>query len=373
MLNIPLAKPDLNGNEIKNTLHCLITNWISSQGDFVNQFETEFAKYCGVKYGIATANGTVALHLALTALEIGAGDEVIVPDLTFISPINMIIFSGARPVLIDVLPNNGTIDPQEIKKNITPRTKAIIAVHLYGQPCQMDKIMALAKKHNLFVIEDCAEAHGAKYQNQKIGGFGVISCFSFFANKIITTGEGGMCLTNDQKLAEKMRVLLNHGMNKKNKKYWHEILGFNYRLTNLQAGIGLAQLEKIDLALLMRSRISSLYNFYLKNTFDKIKSLEKLPNANPVCWFYSLIINEDNLRDKLLEKLKENNIETRPFFYPAHIMPPYQKYIRPGQHFPVSEDLAARGFNLPTFVGLKELQIKYICEILEKNLSDFYN
>ena len=238
-IHISLAQPQLSGNEYKYLMDAFLSTWISSIGSYISRFEETFSNYCGVKYGIATSNGTTALHLALSALDIGSGDEVIVPDITFAATINAVLYTGAVPVIVDVEEDSWCIDPDEIEKAITPKTKAIIPVHIYGQPCNMDAICAIARKNNLYIIEDCAEAHGAEWKNGKVGSFGIISCFSFFGNKVITTGEGGMCITDSIELNEKMRILRDHGMSRK-KKYYHEVIGFNYRMTNLQAAIGLS-------------------------------------------------------------------------------------------------------------------------------------
>lgn len=368
---IPVAEPVMCGNEKKYIEECLDTNWISSGGRFIKKFEDDFASYCGRKYAIATSNGTTALHLALTVLGISRGDEVIVSDLTFVSPVNTIIYTGATPVLVDVDKDYWNIDPMKIEQSITPQTKAIIAIHLYGYPCKMDEILALAQKYNLFVIEDCAEAHGAKFGDQRVGSFGDISCFSFFGNKIITSGEGGMCLTDNEVLAEKMKTLLNHGMSRE-KKYWHDVVGFNYRMTNLQAAIGLAQLEKIDFLLKNKNQISKKYNENLKDLGDLIIMPKKNNWAEPVCWMYSILINQDKAgvdRDELIKKLKEENIDSRPFFYPIHQMPPYQKYQGP-KEFPVTDYLSAKGLNLPSGANLSEEEIYYISNKIKNLLKN---
>lgn len=364
---ISLARPVLKGNEAKYVQECLKTGWISSQGKFVRKFEKSFARYCKVKYGVANSNGTVALHLALLALGIKAGDEVIVPDLTFVSPANAAIYVGARPVFVDVDKETWNIDTAKIEKAITSKTKAIIAVHLYGRPCQMRPILKLAKKHNLFIVEDCAEAHGAQYHGKKVGSFGDISCFSFYGNKIITTGEGGMCLTNDKKLAEKMRLFLNQSMDPK-KKYWHNQIGFNYRLTSIQAAIGLAQLEKINWLLRKRTKIADLYDHFFKDV-PGITVAKPEPNTKLVCWMYSILVDpriSGISRDQLMARLKKNNIETRPLFYPLHQMPPYKKYVKKGQTFKATEYLSARGLNLPSSSDLTREEISYVASSVIK-------
>ncbi|KKM16310.1 hypothetical protein LCGC14_1687160, partial [marine sediment metagenome] len=243
---IPVAEPILGEEELKNVIEAIKTGWISSKGKFITEFENGFARYCGVKFGVTTSNGTAALHLALKALGIKEGDEIIIPDLTFVATASTVKYCNAKPVLVDIHPNYWCIHPEKIEEMITSKTKAIIPVHLYGNSCDMDPIMHIAREHDLYVIEDAAEAHGGKYKGKMLGSFGDISCFSFYANKTITTGEGGMCLTNDKDLAEKMINLRDHGMNKE-KRYWHDIIGYNYRMTNLQAAVGVAQLAKLSI------------------------------------------------------------------------------------------------------------------------------
>lgn len=311
--HIPLVAPNLKGNEFKYLVDAFLSSWISSSGHYIERFENNFAGYCECKHGVAVSNGTAALHLALLACGIGPEDEVIVPDLTFASPVNMVIHSSAKPVIVDVEPDSWCIDPDEIEKAITSKTKAIIIVHLYGQACDMNRIMAIAKKHKLFVIEDCAEAHGAVYAGKKVGSFGAVGCFSFFGNKVITTGEGGMCVTNSQEMNEKMRVLRDHGMNR-NKKYWHDVVGFNYRMTNLQAAIGVAQLERIGDVLKERADVEKRYRKLLEE-FDFIEfQKDGLFKRNKITWLVSVLIN-DGKRDHYLEQMKKNGIDARPFFF----------------------------------------------------------
>ena len=242
---IPVAEPSFDEEELKNVVEAVKTGWISSKGKFVKEFEENFANFIGTKYGVATMNGTAALHLALKALNISKGDEVVIPDLGFIATANSVTYCNAKPILVDSHPDYWCIDPFKIEEKITQNTKAIIPVHLYGHPCDMDPIMEIAESHNLYVIEDAAEAHGAEYKGKIVGGFGDINCYSFFANKVITTGEGGMCLTDNDELYQKMILLRDHGMNPQ-KRYWHDFIGFNYRMTNLQGAVGVAQLKKID-------------------------------------------------------------------------------------------------------------------------------
>lgn len=363
---IPIASPILKGNEFRYVFECLSTNWISSQGKFVNQFESEFAKYLGVKYAVATSSGTTALHLALAALGIKGPDKVIVPTLTFIATANAVTYTGATPVFADSERETWNISPRDIERKITPEVKAIIPVHLYGQPAQMDEIMAIARKHNLYVIEDAAEAHGAEYKKQKVGTLGDIGVFSFFGNKILTTGEGGMLVTNDDAICRKARILRDHGMSPE-KKYWHQEIGFNYRLTNIQAAIGCAQLEQIEVFLQEKQRIRDTYTYYLRENKNII-----LPPlhawARNVNWLFSIVLDQKfdaAHRDKLLDLLKKNNVECRPFFYPIHQMPPYHSH----ETLKEAEWLAANGLCLPSYVGIREEAIKAICEILLRSIN----
>lgn len=367
---IQVSKPSLGREELNNVIEAIKSSWISSKGKFITEFEKEFAEYCGAKYGIATFNGTVALHLALRALMIDKGDEVIVPDLTFIATANVVTYCNAKPIFIDSHPDYWCIDPEKIEEKITTKTKAIIPVHLYGHPCDMDAIMKIAKKHGSYVIEDAAEAHGARYKGKKVGSFGDISCFSFYGNKIITTGEGGMCLTNDQELAEKMRILRDHGMNP-DKRYWYDVIGFNYRMTNVQAAIGIAQLKKINKFIKRKRQIASKYNDELKD-FEKENLITLHPEmlwAKSVYWMYSILVEEKFgiSRDKLIYLLKKQNIETRPFFYPIHIMPPYNKTKCSINN--TANNISLKGINLPSSSALKDSEIQYVIECLKNNIK----
>ena len=365
-IKIPAAEPSLGKEELNNVTEAVKSGWISSKGKFIPEFEEKFAQYCEVKYGVAVSNGTAAIHLALTALVIRERDEVIVPALTFIATANTVRYTGAKPVFVDSHPDYWCIDPQKIEEKITSKTKAIIPVHLYGHPCDMEPIMKIAKKYNLYVIEDAAEAHGAEYKGKKVGSFGDISCFSFYGNKIITTGEGGMCLTNDKKLAEKMKILRDHGMNP-NKQYWYDMIGFNYRMTNMQAAIGLAQLQKIDKFVEKKRQIAKWYSGYLQDLEKKriIKLHPEMPWAKCVYWMYSILIEDksDKRRNELERKLGENGIETRPFFYPILTMPPYYTNR---VDFTVAEELSNKGINLPSSVKLSKDDIQKICKTIKR-------
>jgi len=370
MEKIPIAKPSFSGNELKYVTECITTGWISSIGKFVMKFEEAIASFHGMKHGIATSSGTTALHLALAAIDIKENDEVIIPDITFIATANSVKYCNALPKLIDVNANDWNIDISILERSINENTKAVIPVHLYGNPARMNEIMKIAGKYKLAVIEDCAESFGAEVGNKKTGSFGLINCFSFFGNKIITTGEGGMCLTNDDSLAEKMRMLRDHGMDK-NKKYWHTVTGFNYRMTNLQAAVGLAQFEQFNKFYEARDFIFKEYISLLKD-YPFITFQETNSNKN-VNWSSTVRISGINqqIRNKIIDDLLESGIESRPFFYPLHTMPPYSDNVYHASGFSVANSLADEGITLPTFVDINREQIKYICEHLilsiEKN------
>jgi perosamine synthetase len=354
---IPLAEPVIGDEEIQYVMEAVKSGWVSSKGPFIDEFEKSFSSYIGVKHGIATSNGTAALHLALLALGIGKGDDVLVPSFTFVATANAVKYTGAEPVFVDSHPEYWCLNPSEIEKRVNRRTKAIIAVHLYGHPCHMTEVMRAAKDHKLHVIEDCAEAHGAEYNGIKVGSFGVINCFSFYGNKIITTGEGGMCLTDDDELAEKMRILTNHGMNP-NKKYWHDIIGFNYRMTNLQAALGVAQVKRIDSLVAKKRKIAAEYNELLSG-LSKITLPKEMPWAKSTYWLYSILL-KNQLRDNAIKELEKQGIETRPFFYPLHTLPIYAG----GGVLPISEKLSAMGISLPSGPQLEKDQIQYVAESL---------
>ena len=360
---IYVSEPSLSEEELKNVIEAVKSGWISSKGRFIEEFEQNFSNYCDRKYGVATSNGTVALHLALKALGIGDGDEVIVPDLTFIATANTVAYCNAKPVFVDSHPDYWCIDPERIEEKITTRTRAIIPVHLYGHPCDMDMIMKIAEEYNLYVIEDAAEAHSAEYRGKKAGSFGDISCFSFYGNKIITTGEGGMCLANNEELAEKMRILRDHGMNP-DKRYWYDVIGFNYRMTNLQAAIGVAQLKKLDEFVEKKRKIAKFYSEKLNELEEKelITLQPEMPWAKCIYWMYSILIEDkfSRSRDELMQELKENGVETRPFFYPIHLMPPYKNK----ENFVVAEKISRKGINLPSGVKLPDNDIELISKFI---------
>jgi len=360
---IQVMEPVLDGNELEYVSDCIKTNWISSQGKYVRQFESLFASYCSMPYGLAVSNGTVAIHLALEALGIGPGDEVIVPDLTFAATINAVLYARATPVIVDIEPVTWNIDPKQVEKAITTKTKAIIPVHLYGQACQMDELREIAEKHKLFIIEDCAEAIGTQYKGRPVGSFGDISTFSFFGNKTITTGEGGMLVFKDKKLFERASILRDHGMSK-HKKYWHDEVGYNYRMTNMQAAIGVAQMERVDAFVSHKRRLGVLYDSLFANT-AKITTPARTDSSDNSYWLYTILLDTASgiARDELIKKMLMNGIETRPVFFPLHKMPPYAQFARGGT-FPVACDVSARGISLPSSVFIKKEEVEGICKVL---------
>jgi perosamine synthetase len=371
---IPVCIPWLPGKEHEYVNEALKTNWISSSGKFINEFETKFASFCNTKYGISCSSGLGALHLACVALDLKKGDEVIVPTFTMAASINSIIFTGANPVLVDADPDTWCIDEKKIEEKITLKTKAIMPVHIYGHPCNMDKIQELAKKHNLKIIEDAAEAHGVEYKGKKCGSLSDIGCFSFYSNKILTTGEGGMCVTNSKALAEKMKRLRNHAFDIP--RFIHKEVGFNYRLTNIQAAIGLAQTENAGFLVQARRNTGLKYN----NALSEIKGLS-LPMEKKYAkngyWMYGVVLNNsiNQTKEQVMEKLKEKGIDTRSFFVPMHKQPAYfNKTVENAPdcsgNFPVAENLGERGFYLPSSSNLSDENITYIAKSLKEILND---
>lgn len=360
---LPVAEPALVGREKEYVMDCLDSTWISSNGAYIQRFEESFAEFCGVKHAVSVCNGTAALHVALLALGVGPGDEVIIPDLTYVATANAVVYCGAKPVFVDSELETWNMNPAQIEEKITPLTRGIIVVHLFGHPVDMDPILAIAERHALFVLEDAAEAHGAEYKGRKVGNMGHMSTFSFYGNKIITTGEGGMVVTNDDFLARHARQLKGQGQDFE-KRYWFPILGYNYRMTNIQAAIGLAQLEKINWYLERRRQNAQWYLEFLGDSLFLRLQPEK-PWAKNVYWINSVVLESDYpmSRDSVMTELAKQGIETRPFFYPMHILPIY-KTIAAGQPFPVAESVSARGINLPSSANLNREDIAYIADAL---------
>ena len=355
----PLARPSITELEEDYVVRAVKSGWISSLGPFVTDFEQRFATFCGASYGIAVSNGTVGLHLTLRALKIGPGDEVVVPDLSFIATANAVLMAGATPVFCDIDRDTMSIDPARIRPKITRRTRAIVAVHLYGHPADMDAINEIASEYELPVIEDAAEAHGAKVRGRRVGGLGTCGVFSFYANKNLTTGEGGMITTQDLRLAERCRYLRDHAMSK-SQRYWHEELGYNYRLTNIQAAIGCAQLDRVESILSAKNEIFEWYRYNLEST-PQIRLNRTASWATNSYWLVCLeVINSPPLRRNcLMEALRAKGVDTRPYFYPMSDMPYFQT-----ADTPVAHEVARIGLNLPTFVGLTRNDIDYICSAI---------
>lgn len=364
---IPIYKPIIAETAKQYVNECLESSWISSKGKYVKMFEDRFSLKTDIKYATSCCNGTSALHLSLAALGIGEGDEVIVPTFTYIASVNAIRYTGATPVFVDCLKDTWQIDPDDVKKKITSKTKAIMVVHLYGHPADMSEIQYMAhnRKRPLFIIEDCAEAFGSKYLNKHVGQFGDIAAYSFFGNKTITTGEGGMVVTNNESLHNRVEKLKGQGL-AKGRQYWHDVLGYNYRMTNIQAAIGCSQLEISDTVLKTKRSIAQQYIGHFENS--PISWHREAPNVQHSYWMFSVTmdINEEQ-RNKMMEiLLKDKKIETRPLFYPIHTMPMYShKY----ESHCVSEVLHRTGFNIPSFPELKFEQIEHIAD----SIKEIYN
>lgn len=364
MRKVSLVQPDLSGNEYRYLVECVDTGWVSSKGKFIHLFENRFAEFIGTKYAVSTNSGTAALHLALVALGLSSNDEVLVPDLTFVATANAVAYTGAKPVLVDVDRNSWNIAPEHILEKITPHTKAVIVVHLYGNPVDMTSISKIAKKYGLYVIEDAAEAHGAQHRNKTVGSLGDIGCFSFYGNKIITTGEGGMITTNSKRIADKVRFLRDHAMDK-TRSYYHPCIGFNYRMTNLQAAIGLAQLERIDSFISKKLSVAAKYDQLLHRLDSLIELPPRTSGLKNVFWMYSIVLKRRKLRDKLRQYLAKNGIESRPFFVPLHHMPMYREL----NTYPNSNYLSKNGISLPSNIFLTDSDIEYVSQTIRSFAS----
>jgi perosamine synthetase len=353
---LPVAEPDLGPLEEKYVLDALRSGWVSSIGAYIQRFESQFAAFCGVKHAIAVSNGTVAIHLALVAAGVGPGDEVIVPALTFVATAAAVRHAGAEPVFVDSEPEIGTLDPKAVERALSSKTKAIIPVHLYGHPADMDPILEIARARSLVVIEDAAEAHGAKYKGRVVGSMGKMGTYSFYGNKILTTGEGGAVVTNDDTMAARLRFLKDHAMDPK-RRYWHPEVGYNYRMTNLQAAMGCAQLERFAELTARRQRLVDLYRQAFAGGGVKINPSK--PWAEPIPWLVCAIMPAGTKRaerDALMASLKEQGVDSRPYFHLLSNMPPYVTCQRVGLHgeeLAAAEDISRRGLNLPTVTTMK--------------------
>lgn len=359
---IPVYRPLIGPRERDYVLEAVDSTWISSKGKFLDRFESEFPAYLGSRFGVATCNGTVSLHLALLALGIGPGDEVIVPTLTYVASVNAITYTGATPVFVDSEPDYWNLDPRLIEPLITERTKAIEVVHLYGHPADMDPIIDVANRHGLAILEDAAEAHGAEYRGRKVGTFGAAASFSFFGNKVVTTGEGGMVVTDEEELASACSHLRGQGVSP-TRTYWHDVVGYNYRMTNIAAAIGVAQLERIEDVLARKREIARLYAERLDG-ISGVTFQHEADWAKAVWWMASILV-DPSVRDELMRFLAESGVETRPFFFPAHELPMYPREIA----YPVAERLGASGINLPSFPELTVDEIDTVCDLIIRFMS----
>ena len=359
---IPVCEPLITEQEMELVLDCLKSGWISSAGSYIDRFENEWAAYCGMEHGIAVSNGTTALQICVDLLDLQPKEEVIMPAFTIISTAQAVTNAGGVPVLVDMDPSNWQMDVTQIEGKITSRTRAIMPVHIYGHPADMDPILSLAKKYNLTVIEDAAEVHGAEYKGQKCGGIGDISAFSFYANKLITTGEGGMVLTKDAGLADRARSLRNLCFQRK-RRFLHDEIGYNYRLTNIQAALGVAQLARIDQIVERKRAIAMRYLSNLSGTIGIDLPVEE-PWAKNVFWVFGIVLDEQTGIDaiQLGQRLADKGIQTRPFFLGMHEQPVFQRMgLFLGEQYPVTEHLSRQGLYLPTGLSITEDQIDQIC------------
>ena len=360
-MNYPVYKPLLFGNELEYVNDCLNSTWISSKGKYISLFENSFKEFLGLENTSSVSNGTVALHLAMLALGIKEDDEVIVPTFTYVASVNAIKFVNAKPVFVDSDIKDWNIDTTKIENKITPKTKAILAVHLYGASCNMDDLVSICKKHNLFLIEDVAEGFGTKFNGKYAGSFGDVSTFSFFGNKTITTGEGGMVASKKKLIIEKVNHLKSQAVSK-DLEYWHDSVGYNYRMTNICAAIGYAQIQNAEKILNLKNSVAQLYKRELKDT-NLIFQKESKKSYHSY-WMVSVLFKSKKIKDKIREVLKSNGIETRPLFYPNHTLPMYEEE----SNYPVASLLSKSGINLPSYPSLREKDINHITKIIKNNL-----
>lgn len=361
MIKFPVYQPTLGEEEKANVIDCLDSNWISSKGKYVIEFESNFANYLGMNHAVSVCNGTCALHLAMLTLGLGPGDEVIVPTFTYIASVNAIKYVGATPVFVDCDAETWQMDVADTEQKITTKTRAILAVHIYGHPCNMAALQALARKHEIFLIEDCAESLGSRFEDQLTGTFGDVSTFSFYGNKTITTGEGGMIATNDTTLADRAIHFRGQGL-AKHREYWHDVIGYNFRMTNICAAIGVAQLKKIEHILEQKQRIAETYKAELSGVVSVHQSAE---NCFHSYWMITVLVDNQRERDPLREHLSNHGIETRPAFYPVHTMPMYANKFEKHEN---AERIGWCGINLPSYPGLSKGDIAFICS----EIKSFY-
>jgi perosamine synthetase len=351
-----VAEPSLSGRELEYVVEAVSSGWISSLGPFVATFEEELAKAAEAKHALAVANGTVGLHLALAAAGIGPGDEVIVPSFTFVASAAAVRYVGADPVLADVDPRHWCLDPEDVKRRVTSRTRALMPVHIYGHPCDMDALQSIADEHDLVVIEDAAEALGARYRGRAAGALGDIGAFSFYGNKLITTGEGGAVLIDDDVLADRARILRDHAMDP-TRRYWHEEIGFNFRLTNVQAAIGVAQLERLDELLQRKRAIAERYTAGLSDV-PGLQLQEELEWAQSSWWMFTVLVRPEfgRDRDELAAELRTARVDSRPAFVALHELP----HLRTDDPLPVSEEIGRLGLTLPSGTTLTDDDVDHV-------------
>jgi perosamine synthetase len=364
---IPVAAPVIGEREIAYVTDAVRSGWVSSLGPYVERFESAFATFVGCRHAVAVSNGTVGLHLALHALGVGPGDEVVVPDLTFVATAHAVLQTGAEPVFVDVLPDTWCLDPEAVERAITSRTKAIVPVHLYGHPADMQAINAIAARHALAVVEDAAEAHGAEIDGRRVGSFGTTGVFSFYGNKLITTGEGGMVTTDDDALAHRLRYLKDHGMSASNR-YYHDELAFNYRMTNLQAALGVAQLEQVDAFIDKKREIRRWYCEALGEGDDLQVSSESA-GCKSVYWLFSVVLQErlPISRQEFGRRLVEKEVDWRPFFVPLNRLPHLLRFRTAGrddQACPTADRLGDRGLNLPSGCTLDQPTVRRVAAVV---------
>lgn len=365
---VPVNTPSLTGNELKYLTECIETGWISSEGPFIAEFEKKFASYIGVEHGIAVSNGSAALDIAVQAIGISAGDEVIMPSFTIISPAQSVVKAGGIPVLVDSDPQTFNIDVSKIESKITSRTKAILVVHIYGLPVDMDPVIDIARKHNLKIIEDAAEMHGQTYKGRMCGALGDISIFSFYPNKHITTGEGGMIMCNDTELADKCRKLRNLAFEPNGPRFIHYELGWNYRMTNLQAALGLAQLEQIETFITKKREVGNYYQKHLAflSDYGFQLPLQETEYATNIFWVYAIVAPRIEIQEKFVSGLTKLKIGTRPFFWPMNEQPVFKNMglFREEKH-PVAERIARHGFYIPSGLGITQAQQESVVEAMK--------
>lgn len=366
---IPVAEPLITSQDIELVNQALASGWISSAGPFLDRFEQEWAAYCDMPFGIAVSNGSVALDVAVGLLDLHPGDEVIMPAFTIISPAQSVVRAGAVPVLLDSDPGNWQMDVHQLEERITPRTKAIIVVHIYGHPADMDPVLEIARRHGLTVIEDAAEVHGARYKGRRCGGLADISTFSFYANKLVTTGEGGMLLVRTQELAERARGLRNLCFQKK-QRFLHDQLGYNARLTNLQAALGVGQITRLNAIVARKRQIAATYGQLLQG-IDGLELPCEEPWGESVYWVYGLVLNESLgiTATELAQRMAHQGVETRPFFLGMHQQPVFQRMgLFAGEHYPVAERLARQGLYIPSGLGISDAEQQQVVGVVKESL-----